>query len=248
MAKGAGTTKLRHLGSKLAGRWEKLPPVRRLRRLATARDVWNMRTLEPTSRNFGFDRGTPVDRYYIESFLKGHAGSIRGRVLESGDARYTKRFGQAVERSDVLDISDRNRRATIIADLANGADIPDESFDCIILVHTLHYIFDVHSAVAHTHRALKTGGVVLMTLPSVSMICAHGEDGIRDHWRFTGASAIEIFRGAFDHDDVKVRVYGNVMSACAFLRGLAAEELDSAELDFLDRDYPVVVTVAAVKR
>ena len=45
------------------------------------------------SRDFGFDRGTPIDRYYIESFLSTHASDIRGHVLEVADNTYTRRFG-----------------------------------------------------------------------------------------------------------------------------------------------------------
>ena len=51
--------------------------------------------LEPVSRSFGFDRGTPVDRRYIEQFLARHAAAIRGDVLEVGDDGYTRRFGGA---------------------------------------------------------------------------------------------------------------------------------------------------------
>src|SRR4051794_37443694 len=47
----------------------------------------------PISTVFGFDRGTPIDRYYIETFLSKNADDIRGRVLEIGDNSYTVRFG-----------------------------------------------------------------------------------------------------------------------------------------------------------
>src|SRR6185503_10982321 len=50
----------------------------------------NLRRLTPISRVFGFDRGTPVDRYYIENFLADNASDIRGRVLEVGDDSYTR--------------------------------------------------------------------------------------------------------------------------------------------------------------
>src|SRR5439155_18109175 len=43
----------------------------------------------PISANFGFDRGTPIDRYYIERFLEREAGHIRGRVLEVRDSSYS---------------------------------------------------------------------------------------------------------------------------------------------------------------
>ena len=55
--------------------------------------------LVPVSRSFGFDRGQPIDRHYIEDFLRRHgswpgysAGDIRGVVMEVGDDVYTRRF------------------------------------------------------------------------------------------------------------------------------------------------------------
>jgi hypothetical protein len=47
----------------------------------------------PVSRNFGYDRGLPVDRYYIEGFLDRHKSDVRGHVLEVGDDSYTRRYG-----------------------------------------------------------------------------------------------------------------------------------------------------------
>ncbi|TIX96711.1 MAG: hypothetical protein E5V18_27200, partial [Mesorhizobium sp.] len=43
----------------------------------------------PMSRSFGYDRGKPIDRYYIENFLQLNAADIHGRVLEIGDNSYT---------------------------------------------------------------------------------------------------------------------------------------------------------------
>ena len=47
----------------------------------------------PISRDCSADRGTPVDRYYIDGFLASHESDIRGRVLEIGGDTYTKRLG-----------------------------------------------------------------------------------------------------------------------------------------------------------
>ena len=51
---------------------------------------------QPLSRHWGFDRGTPVDRWYIERWLAGQARDIRGSVLEVKDSGYTTRFGAGV--------------------------------------------------------------------------------------------------------------------------------------------------------
>jgi hypothetical protein len=53
----------------------------------------NLRRLSPISTLFGTDRGQPIDRYYIESFLQRHNTDIRGSVLEIGDPAYTLKFG-----------------------------------------------------------------------------------------------------------------------------------------------------------
>jgi glycosyltransferase involved in cell wall biosynthesis len=41
--------------------------------------------IAPISQDFGFDRGTPIDRHYVEDFLTRNSGDIKGRVLEVGD-------------------------------------------------------------------------------------------------------------------------------------------------------------------
>ena len=44
----------------------------------------HLRRLTPFNRRWGYVRGLPVDRYYIENFLAGHAQDIHGHVLEIG--------------------------------------------------------------------------------------------------------------------------------------------------------------------
>ena len=43
----------------------------------------DLKRLTPISPKWGLDRGRPIDRSYIESFLAQHASNIRGRVLEN---------------------------------------------------------------------------------------------------------------------------------------------------------------------
>ena len=47
----------------------------------------------PISQDFNYDRGSPIERYYIEQFLMQQVGQIQGRVLEIGDRQYILRFG-----------------------------------------------------------------------------------------------------------------------------------------------------------
>lgn len=223
------------------------PGSRRLRRLRRPAWLGTARRTTPFSDRWGLDRGTPVDRYYIESFLARHRGDIRGRVLEVGDARYTELFGNGVSSNDVLDVKAANPAATVIADLAQPDQFDAAAYDCFILVQTLQYVFDVRTAVRTAHRVLRPGGVVLVTVPAVSRIArSAGLDG--DFWRFTAASCSALFAAEFGADAVEADTYGNVLTGASFLMGLAREDLTRRELDCRDPWFPVVVTTRAVKR
>jgi glycosyltransferase involved in cell wall biosynthesis len=207
----------------------------------------SLRRVTPISRVFGFDRGLPVDRYYIEGFLARNASDIKGRVLEVGDDSYTRRFGgECVTKADVLYVSEGNPQATIVADLSSADHIPSDLFDCIILTQTLHLVYDVRAAVATLRRILKPGGVLLATFPGISQI-DHYDWGGSWYWAFTALSARRLFEEAFSAADLKIETHGNVLAAIAFLQGLAAEELRKEELDYADADYEVTIAVRAVK-
>jgi len=200
---------------------------------------------EPVSDNWGFDRGQPVDRYYIESFLESHRADIHGRVLEIMNSDYTNRFGSRIECADVLDIDPSNQKATIVADLAAADSIPGDSFDCFILNQTLQLIYDVKSAIEHSHRILQPGGVLLATVPCLSRLAGQG---FTDYWRFTPNSVERLFGDVFGKQQVTMSVFGNVLSAVAFLEGMAYEEMSKHELDRLDDRYPMLIAIRAVKK
>jgi SAM-dependent methyltransferase len=208
----------------------------------------NLRRLKPFSRAFGFDRGTPIDRYYIANFLQKHKVDIFGNVLEIGDSEYTRKYGGGrVTRSDVLHAVTGNPLATIVGDLSTGEGIPANTFDCIILVQTLNVIYDTGQTLENCYKALKLGGSLLVTLPGISQISRYDMDRWGDYWRFTDASAKRVFREVFGEENISVETYGNVLVACAYLYGLSAHELKKEELDHQDPDYQVSITVRAVK-
>jgi hypothetical protein len=205
----------------------------------------SLRSTKPVSSGWGFDRGRPVDRYYIDSFLEGHREDIHGRVLEILNSEYTSRFGSQIEQADILDIDPANQKATIIADLAAADSVRADSFDCFILTQTLQLIYDVKSAIAHSHRILRPGGVLLVTIPAVSRLAG---EGYTDYWRFTPASCARLFGEVFGPDQLTITAYGNVLSAIAFLEGMACEELSKRELDVSDERYPVLLAIRTVKK
>lgn len=213
-----------------------------------SRPVISLTRPEPASEVFGLDRGTPVDRHYIERFLAAQAERIRGRALEIGDATYTRRFGAATTGIDVLHAVDGNAEATIVGDLQDSATLPAGAFDCILLIQTLQFVACPAAALASCRRALAPGGSVLATVPGISQISRYDEDRWGDFWRFTERGARALFGTAFLDEELEVEAHGNAASACAFLQGLAAHELPAAVLDARHRDYPLIVTVVATRR
>jgi SAM-dependent methyltransferase len=219
-----------------------------IRRRRTKIDLGDLRRLEPIARDFGVDRGLPIDRHYIEAFLQRQSRDIHGRVLEIADATYTRRFGaNRVVHSDVLHVNHDNPDATIVGDLTNANHIQSNAYDCIICTQTLMFIYDLRSAIRTLHRILKPGGVVLVTTAGISQICRWDADQWGDYWRMTSMGAKRLFEDQFGSENVKVETAGNALAAIAFLHGLAADDFSHSELDHVDRDYELIVGVRAEK-
>lgn len=199
----------------------------------------------PLSREFGYDRGLPIDRHYIEGFLAAHSADVRGNVLEIGDATYSQRFGgDRITRQDILHVHAGNPIATIVGDLSDPAVLPSKRFDCIILTQTLHLIFDMPRAIEQIHRSLAPGGVALVTVPGITPIDT-GEWRDSWYWSLTGRALRQLLSGPFDAAKVQLEEYGNLFAATAFLHGAAVEDVDPTKLDRFDATYPVTVATRA---
>jgi len=213
-------------------------------------DWGSLRRLEPVSRFFGYDRGTPVDRYYIEKFLSQNADSIRGRVLEIGDDTYTRRFGGArVTRPDIFHVDPRNSRATFVGDLCTAATIPSEIFDCAIIVQTLQFLSDPLAGLKTLHRILRPSGILLMTVPGITVLSPES-DQWSEMWlsSFTPSTIRALMEQSFSSELCAVEVHGNILAAVCALEGIAVEDVTTGELDAHDATYPVVITVRATKQ
>jgi SAM-dependent methyltransferase len=205
----------------------------------------DFKRLSPISTYFGFDRGTPIDRYYIEAFLSRNAGDVRGRVLEVGDNSYTLRFGgDQVNRSDILNIDASDPRATFVGDLAQPEVLPEGAFDCIVFTQVLQFIFNFQGALRTLYKALKPGGVLLLTTAGVSKM----HDRWPWYWSFTPAAISRLLQNQFGSDSVSIETHGNVFVATAFLLGVASEEIDRSYLEATDQNYSIIVAARAIKR
>jgi SAM-dependent methyltransferase len=220
-------------------RW---PPLGRV-------EFGDLRRLTPISREWGYDRGQPIDRYYIECFLSRRAGEIRGHVLEIGTEAYTRQFGgDRVLRNDVLHVTDKLPGVTLVADLTEPDGLSPDTFDCVILTQALQQIYDVRAVLTTVHRVLKPGGVLLLTVPGISQVDRAAMDQWGDYWRFTTLTVRRLLEDAFPETVPDVEAYGNVFVAVAFLEGVVAEELLKGELDYADPDYEILIGARVAKR
>lgn len=212
-----------------------------------SRPSWvNLRSVHPISRKFGVERGTPVDRYYIERFLQEYQTLIQHDIIEISENRYTRKFGSNIHHSFILDITP-GPQITHVADLTKHASLPQGIADCFICVQTLSFIYHIQEAVRGTYQILKPGGVLLATLPCISHISRYDMERYGDYWRVTPLAAKKLFEDVFGKEHVVVHTYGNVLTAISFLEGITCEELSREELDENDEDYPLIIGVKAVK-
>ena len=219
-----------------------LPPRARraVRKLVIGPRWGHLRRTRPFAVDYGYSRGTPVDRIYIEDFLAENALDVRGEVLEAKNDRYTRRFGgDRVVTASVLDIDAANPNATIVADLATPGALPSEMFDCVILTQVLQFVVDAEIALVNAWRSLKPDGTLLVTVPTITMTVPDlGPPG--DYWRFTSGGLEKLLRRSCSAGDIAVAGHGNVLAAVAFLMGLPAEELTPAEQRDDDATFEIV--------
>ncbi|MCL4535911.1 MAG: class I SAM-dependent methyltransferase [Bacteroidetes bacterium] len=204
------------------------------------------RALQPISSKYGFDRGKPIERYYIESFLEENKGYIKGRCLEVQNNDYTMRFGgERVARSDILDIDTGNKHASIYGDLRElGESIPGDTYDCLVVTQTLGMIDDYGAAIRECHRILKPGGTMLVTGSAMGPMFSPGTV----YWRMTPDSARYTFGKCFDPEGLFIRSYGNVLAGQCYWVGLASDELTTGELEHNDPRFPIITAVRATKQ
>ena len=206
-------------------------------------DMGRLDRFKPFSTRFGYDRGGPVDRVYIEGFLAENADVIRGKVLEIADNVYTIKFGGTkVTKSEILHINDENPKATIVGDLTALSHEFDGQFNCIILTQTLHLIYDYKEALKTCRRLLAPGGSLLLTVPGITNI-DHDDWGKLFYYSFTSHSMEKLAGEIFPGDKASVKYYGNIKTATAFLYGLGVDEITSSSYEKNDPHYQVIISL-----
>jgi len=226
-------------------RWLAWPLVRQLRCLQLRR----VTVLYPARA-----RGTPVVRYYWGCFLEKHRDDIRGCVLEIGNTSTVRAFGGSqIQQAKAIDIAPTSSEVTIVADLATADHVEPDQFDCFVNQFTMHIIDDFRAALYHSIRLLKPAGVLLINFPARSGYPSDGIDlnGAGRTWVYRWFTPAGVEKALADlgmtKDDYELTTYGNFFSLTAYMAGIPAEELTSRELDYAEKDIPLLICARVVK-
>ena len=203
---------------------------------------------EPLSRLFGTDRGTSVDRYYIERFLEQNKDLIYGSCMEIAEDTYTMRYGgEHVDKAYILHVEGIGQNA-IKGDLATGEGIFEDRYDCAIITQTLMFIFDIQNAAKNIYRMLKKGGTALITVSGISQVSRYDADRWGSCYGFHVDAMRKLFVPLFGEENVEISSHGNVKTAAALLYGLCCEDLQEEDFAGDDDDYPVIISAVLKKK
>lgn len=223
--------------------------IKKIKRILNPVDVTKLVNIEPVSNVFGFDRGKPVDRYYVEKFLSKHRNVIKGNVLEIGEATYSSKYASKDSKLHVLTKDNPPTGVMLVdGDLTISDSLPNNQMDCFICTQTLNFIQDVRAAIEGCYSILSDGGVLLATVSGITQVSRYDMDRWGDYWRFTSLGIQRLFEEVFSKDHITIEQYGNLATVIAELQGLCVEDLpDKSVLDKQDLDYPLTIGIMAYK-
>jgi SAM-dependent methyltransferase len=232
-------------GSSLLQGWMfwRVPPVHRVGRRASPPlgqiDFGDLRQLQSLGQDTR-DSAQPVDRYYIQQFVRRHARALHGRVLKIGNDQYTSVFAGR-------DITLTSLAFTDDTDLIHRlTDVEDNSYDTLLLVQVLQLVYDLHAVVKHAHRILAPRGLLLATVPGTCYATDRINE-IEPYWGFTNVSLRKLIESVFPARGITTETFGNVLVAMVHLHRLGIAELTQKELNLRDNHYPLLLTLKAQK-
>jgi hypothetical protein len=198
-------------------------------------------SITPLSRNFGYNRGTPIDRIYIYDFIDKHSGDIVGDCLEVGYPELLIRKNIPLDRISTIGKSNFKLVSKFYdCDLTDAESIPSKQFDTFICTQTFNFIYDFTKAVANTAKLISPNGVLLGSVAGISQISSYDDERWGDYFRFTPRSVKKLLEDNFH--SVQITAYGNFYTAIHFLAGFSYEDLESPEVIFeYDPNYPLVI-------
>ena len=204
-------------------------------------DWGQLRRLHPICKGFGFSRGTPIDRYYLNQFVDEIRDRVVGKTVELGGVSSNADFYKWRHLTSFVTVDCRpGRGVDVVGDIHNADLLPPDSVDSVVAFNVLEHCEQPWVVVDNIRTWLRPGGHAFCMVPGAQRI--HRMP--LDCWRPMPNAMQWMFR-AFA--ECQVHQYGSPASVVASYMGIAAEELSAEELDTAHPDYPAAICVAARK-
>jgi SAM-dependent methyltransferase len=204
-------------------------------------DWGSLRRSHPICKRFGFSRGTPIDRYYLDKFVAQIRNRVVGATVEIGGARQNRELYRLTNVSEYTAIdAEAHDYVDVVGDAHESSLLAPDSADSILAFNVLEHCADPWLVARNMHRWLRTGGCAFCMVPNAQRV----HNFPRDYWRPLPDGVNWLFR---DFGSRELSQYGNPTSVIASHLGIAAEELTQAELDAQHPDYPVATCIVATK-
>lgn len=153
------------------------------------------------------------DRFLLKKEIHDLAHYIKGRVLDVGAGEYD-RYGKMFTAQEYVRMDVQEGFGVDVIGSAEEIPFPDESFDSIICTQVFEHLPHPMKAAREIHRALKKGGVVLITVPQVNELHEEPNDffrytcfGLESMFKEAGFEMVEkIQRGGFFTTMVQLKI------------------------------------------
>ncbi len=194
------------------------------------RFLW-ARNILPVGTDFGWSRGTPIGRFYVNNFVAEKAQGLGGVILEFGEARYRDYF-KDVEQYKVVDVV-AGPNVDFVCDIHDVSSMPQTFFDVIVCTQVLEHVERPEYALRELRKLLKKDGRLICTVPFL----AHIHYVPTDYYRFSiDAITSALSRAGFEVLDA--RNSGNALVTIGSLLGFSAQDFSSSEMAVVDNLYP----------
>jgi SAM-dependent methyltransferase len=191
---------------------------------------WDWKIL-PVSTDFGFSRGTPVGRSYVNDFVAEKAQALGGIILEFGEARYKDYFNY-VDQYMVVDVAP-GPNVDFVCDIHDVSTMPQHFFDVIVCTQVLEHLERPQEALIELRKLLKQDGRLICTVPFL----AHIHYVPTDYYRFSiDAITSALSRAGFEVIDS--RNSGNALVTIGSLLGYSSEDFSFSQMAESDEVYP----------
>jgi SAM-dependent methyltransferase len=142
--------------------------------------------------------GGSVMRALAAPVLASWRSDLRGTILDLASGDGTKELRRLAPNANWIGL-DISRRPDVVADVTRPLPIGSSSVDTAVLSWFLYVARDPCAVLSEARRALRPGGVLILTVPLVFPVNPEPDD----FWRFTGGAVDRLLRDAgFDSREI----------------------------------------------